>query len=66
MPEPTDPKIQLHTMSEVQGILRVSKPTVHRLVTGGELSSVRVGHRRFVTEAALVDFIEGQSATAAA
>lgn len=62
-PKPLDeewpPKRMLYPLNEVQQRLSISRSTVYQLVGGGQLASVKIGRRRFVTAAALDAFIEG-------
>lgn len=56
---PTDR--MLYSVKEVQTRLGISRSTVYHLLTDGHLASVRVGSRRFVTAAALTDYVQGLS-----
>ena len=47
------------------GRLGVSRSTVFELIASGELRSVKIGHRRLVSDAAIADFIAGLEAAAA-
>jgi excisionase family DNA binding protein len=49
---------RLHGLKAVQQRLNVGRSTVFALVASGELRSVKIGRRRLVPEAALVEFIE--------
>jgi excisionase family DNA binding protein len=49
---------QLHPLETVMARLGVGRSTVFELIGTGELRSVKVGRRRLVSEAALVEFIE--------
>lgn len=56
---------RLNSIATVMGRLEVGRSTVYGLLGSGELRSVKVGKRRLVPEAALVDFIEKLDAGAA-
>lgn len=49
---------QLLTVVEVAKELRVSRPTVYKLMTEEGLKSVRIGNRRLIRRADLTDFVE--------
>jgi len=49
---------QLHTVEEVMKRLRVGRSTAFGLIASRQLRSVKVGRRRLVSEAAIVEFIE--------
>lgn len=49
---------QLHTVEEVMERLRVGRSTAFGLIASRQLRSVKVGRRRLVSEAAIVEFIE--------
>jgi excisionase family DNA binding protein len=51
---------QLLTLPEVQAQLRVSRATVRRLITRGQLPIVKVGRRTLVTRQALDAFVRQQ------
>jgi excisionase family DNA binding protein len=51
---------QLLTLPEVQAHLRVSRATVRRLITRGQLPIVKVGRRTLVTRQALESFVRQQ------
>lgn len=48
----------LNTIREVEQRLRVSHTTVYRYINTGVIRTVKVGHRRMVTESDLIEFIE--------
>ncbi len=54
----------LLTITETCDRLRLSRPTVMRAIKRGDLSSVRIGARVFVTEAELARFIAASTSTA--
>jgi excisionase family DNA binding protein len=61
-PKPVDewpPERMLYPLREIQQKLSISRSTVYQLVGDGQLASVKIGHRRFVTAAALHAYIEG-------
>jgi excisionase family DNA binding protein len=49
----------LYPLREIQQKLGVSRSTVYQLLSDGQLPSVKIGRRRFVTAAALTAYIEG-------
>ena len=51
---------QLLTLLEVQAQLRVSRTTVRRLITRGQLPIVKIGRRTLVTRQALDVFVRHQ------
>jgi excisionase family DNA binding protein len=56
--EPASATARLHTVEEVMERLRVGRSTAFGLIGSRQLRSVKVGRRRLVSEAALVEFIE--------
>jgi excisionase family DNA binding protein len=50
---------RLNSVEEVMERLRVGRSTAFDLIRTRRLRSVKVGRRRLVSEAALVEFIEG-------
>lgn len=54
--------VQLLTLDEVADRLRVSRRTVQRLVTAGELRTVRFGGNTRVTERELAAFVAARQA----
>jgi excisionase family DNA binding protein len=53
------PERMLYPLREIQQRLSISRSTVYQLVGNGQLPSVKIGRRRFVTAAALDAYIEG-------
>jgi excisionase family DNA binding protein len=53
------PERMLYPLNEIQQKLSISRSTVYQLVGDGQLPSVKIGRRRFVTAAALNAYIEG-------
>jgi excisionase family DNA binding protein len=53
------PERMLYPLKEVQQRLSIGRSTVYQLVGDGQLPSVKIGRRRFVTAAALDAYIEG-------
>ena len=49
---------RLHTVEEVMERLCIGRSTAFGLIGSRQLRSVKVGRRRLVSEAALVEFIE--------
>lgn len=60
--------VQPHTFSIEDAIaaLRTSRRTIYDLINRGELRSYTVGKRRYVTAAAIGEFIAAREATTAA
>jgi excisionase family DNA binding protein len=58
---------RFYTVRDAQTILRVSKPTVHRLVAAGTLASVKLGRKRLLVKESVDTFADqlaaGQSIT---
>ena len=59
MQRPAPRPVSFLTVTEVAGIMRVSKMTVYRLVHNGELAAVRVGRSFRVPEPAVRDYLTG-------
>jgi excisionase family DNA binding protein len=60
-PKPVEewpPERMLYPFNEIQQKLGISRTTVYQLLGDGQLSSIKIGRRRF-TAAALDAFIEG-------
>lgn len=49
---------RLHSIETVMARLSVGRSKAFEIIANGALRSVKVGRRRLVSEAALVDFIE--------
>lgn len=56
---------QLLTEEEVRKRIPVGHSKYYELIASGELRSVKIGRRRFVTEQAVVDYIDGLDRAAA-
>lgn len=41
-----------------QRLLGVSRGAVYRLIASGEIATVKIGRRRFITEDAIAEFID--------
>ena len=52
------PTARLNTVEEVMERLRIGRSTAFELIGTRQLRSVKVGRRRLVSEAALIEFIE--------
>ena len=52
------PSARLNTVEEVMERLRIGRSTAFELIGTRRLRSIKVGRRRLVSEAALVEFIE--------
>ena len=50
---------RLNTVVDVMERLRIGRSTAFELISTRQLRSIKVGRRRLVSEAALVEFIEG-------
>jgi excisionase family DNA binding protein len=61
-----DTLARLHNIETVRKRLNLSRSKTFELITTGQLRSVKVGRRRLVSEAALVEFIESLDAGGAA
>jgi len=48
---------KLHTIGEVAEMLRISKPSVYRLMSSGQLKSVKIGGRTLFKETELERFV---------
>jgi excisionase family DNA binding protein len=57
-PKTTGPSARLNTVEEVMERLRIGRSTAFELIGTRQLRSIKVGRRRLVSEAALVEFIE--------
>lgn len=53
------PERMLYPLNEIQQKLSIGRSTAYQLINDGQLPSVKIGRRRFVTAAALSTFIEG-------
>lgn len=49
---------RLHTIEDVMKRLSIGRSMAFELISCGRLRSVKVGRRRLISEAALVEFIE--------
>jgi excisionase family DNA binding protein len=61
-PRPVDewpPERMLYSLKEIQQKLSIGRTTVYQLMSDGQLPSVTIGRRRFVTAAALGAYIQG-------
>jgi hypothetical protein len=50
--------IRLNDIKDVMGRTRLSRSKLYEEMGSGRLKSVKVGHRRLVTESQLIDFID--------
>ena len=56
---PVSPQLaRLHTVEDVMKRLSIGRSMAFELISCGRLRSVKVGRRRLISEAALVEFIE--------
>lgn len=60
----TYPEAQLHNVESMMFRLGVGRSKVFDLISSGQLRSVKIGRRRLVSEAALVEFITRLDASA--
>jgi excisionase family DNA binding protein len=51
----------LLTVAEVAGLMRVSTMTVYRLIKGGDLPAVRVGHNYRIREGEVERYLAGRA-----
>ena len=51
----------LLTVAEVAGVMRVSNMTVYRMIKGGEIAAVRVGHNYRIRESELERYLSERS-----
>lgn len=49
----------LYSVKEIQSKLSIGRSTVYHLLDDGQLPSVRIGRRRFVTAAAVAEYVRG-------
>jgi excisionase family DNA binding protein len=49
----------LYTVEEARGVLRVGRSTLYRLIDRGELKTLHIGRRIFISEAALHELAGG-------
>jgi excisionase family DNA binding protein len=57
LPEVAERVARLHDIESVMERLKLGRSTVFSVLASGQLRSCKVGRRRLVSEAALVDFI---------
>lgn len=57
---------KLNTPEETVEKIRVSRATVYGLIKTGDLRSVKIGRRRFITDDAIDEYIAGLEAEAGA
>jgi excisionase family DNA binding protein len=55
--ELADQIARLNSVEEIMGRLNLGRSKVYEVLTNGQLRSVKVGRRRLVSEAALIEFI---------
>lgn len=55
---PQGKSTRLFSILEVQSELSISRPTVNRLLTHGDLKSIRVGRAIRIPQLSLLEFIE--------
>jgi excisionase family DNA binding protein len=51
----------LNTIAETLTRLPVSRPTIYKLIRAGELETVKIGRRRFVSDDAIANFIQANT-----
>jgi excisionase family DNA binding protein len=56
-PAVTERDVDLRTVSETLVALRISKPTLYRLLAAGELVAVKIGRRTFIEREELARFV---------
>ncbi|MDV7137174.1 helix-turn-helix domain-containing protein [Williamsia muralis] len=52
------PTPRLHTVEETAELLHISRAHVFTLVNRGELTSVKVGRRRLISERAITEYVD--------
>ncbi|BDU04962.1 helix-turn-helix domain-containing protein [Nocardia cyriacigeorgica] len=57
---------KLLTESDVRKVIPIGHSKYYELIRSGELRSVKIGRRRFVTEQAIADYIAGLDQASAA
>jgi excisionase family DNA binding protein len=57
MPELAEHVARLNSVEQVMDRLNLKRSKVYQILGSGQLRSIKVGRRRLVSEAALVDFI---------
>lgn len=62
--QPTTALPELLTSPEVAAALRIHVATAKRMIARGELPTLRVGRRRYVTHAALAAYLDAQAVPA--
>ena len=63
MEQSVEPIARLHPIESAMDRLGLRRSKVYELLASGQLRSVKVGRRRLVSEAALVEFIESLDAS---
>jgi len=53
--------MKVYSMYEICEILNVSRKTITKYITSGELKAIRLGNQIRVTETALEEFLESKS-----
>ena len=53
--------MKVYSMYEICEILNVSRKTITKYITSGELKAIRLGNKIRVTETALEEFLESKS-----
>jgi excisionase family DNA binding protein len=57
--EEPPPRRRLYPLAEAQQKLGISRTTMYQLLSDGQLPSVTIGRRRFVTSTALSTYVDG-------
>lgn len=55
---PPDAPALVHDILETAHWLRCGRSTVYELLNAGELRSIKIGRRRLVTHASIVEYVE--------
>jgi excisionase family DNA binding protein len=56
--------VRLNSIKDIVARTALSRSTIYEEMASGRLRSVKVGRRRLIPEAALIDYIEGLDAVA--
>ncbi len=54
----TNESVELYTVPEAAARLRVARSTLFRLLKNGDLKSIKIGAKRFVTASQIADYVD--------